>query len=632
MYELVTDIKGIGNFQSALSKAESISFDTETNGLDFFRSKVILMQAKVGDTIYVFDVRKLGDKLSKYVVQLLKDCGKTLIGHNLKFDMKMVFTNFGELFTNVCDTMIAEILITNGLAKGEDRYFSLADLTEKHCNITLDKSVRSNFYSSDDPIITEQELVYAALDVLYLEEILKKQLKTIELTKQTKVFDLEMNLLPVICKMELEGVLLDKDLWLKLGGDSVKELEHLRKELVDEMFEKVMERRFNNALELVDLLKITEGAKTKKDRKALEEITDVTFVIDRIKEMFNLNSNTQMETMLKDIYGIPIENTNEKTINKYELGNPIITKILKYRELAKNISTYGDKFLSSIHPETGRIHTEFNQLGMVSGRISSSKPNLQNIKRESEYRSAFIARPGYKIISIDFSQEELRLLAVIAQVKGMIEAYNNNIDLHLKTGAELFEVPLDQVTKEQRRIGKTMNFAVGYGSTEYGLFKNFGIPMDKGREYLDKFYGEVYPEILAAKNGTGKLILDLGWSTTLLGRKRFFERKVFFPGGIREKEKLEAAIIREGFNHIVQGTGAEILKQSLIRIDSENPFGDGLKLLLQVYDEIVCEVAEEIADEALSFISKIMLECETVYLKGIVPAEVDGKISNCWLH
>ncbi len=634
MYNYITTFDGIGQFVEDIQKIDLVGFDTETTGTDFFRDKVLLMQAKLGNTTYIFDTRKLGDKVCRYIIQIIKDSNKVLVGHNIKFDLKMLYTNYGELLTNVYDTMLGEILITNGLAKGEDRYFSLNDLTEKYLGVHLDKKIRENFYKNERPIITEEELIYSAEDVEYLLAIRSIQIEKLSEQKQEKVVDLEMRVLPVICSMELEGVLLDKDIWLKLGGESVKELEKLRKELVDEIFEKVLAKQFNNALELADYLMITDGAKTKKDRKELEQITEIDFVIDRIKELFNLNSNKQMLNLLNNVYGIPIDGTNEKIINKFELGNPIITKILKYREFAKNVSTYGDSFLQHIHPETGRIHTEFNQLGMVSGRISSSKPNLQNIKRESEYRSAFVSRPGKKLIAVDFSQEELRLMAVIAQVKGMIEAYNNDIDLHLKTGASLFKIDLDSVTKEQRRIGKTMNFAVGYGSTEYGLFKNFGVPMDEGRKYLKLFYGEVYPEIQKCKNEVGGMILKLGWSTTLLGRKRYFDIPVFFPGGYREKERLEASIIREGFNHIIQGTGAEVLKKSLIDIYYENPFGDGLKILIQVYDEIVCEVDDEIVDEALPFIVNIMVENERKYLKDVVPAVVDYKnsVGICWLH
>lgn len=632
MYTYVTTFGQLGSFVTEIQNTDAIGFDIETTGTDPFTSEILLMQVKLNPTTYVLDARKLGEKVCRYITQLLLDSNKILIGHNIKFEIKMVKSHYNELLLNVYDTMLAEILITNGLAKGEEKYFSLNDLTEKYCGITLDKSIRENFYKVENPEITEQELIYASMDVEFLLKIREEQLKKLAEQKQVQVIDLENKLLPVIASMELEGVLIDEGMWHNLEGKYVVEAGSLRKQLIDEIFEKVMEVKFANALDLVDFLEITEGAKSKKDRQALSQITDITFVIDRVKEMFNLNSSNQLLAVFQKVYKIKIDSTNEKIINKFEVDNPIISKLLKYREFAKSVSTYGSKFLLSIHPKTGRIHTEFNQLGMVSGRISSEKPNLLNIKKESEYRNAFVARPGKKIISADFSQEELRVLAVIAMVKGMIDAFKNGIDLHLKTASGLFKISLNEVTKEQRYKGKTMNFAVGYGSSEYGLWKNFGIPMEEGKQYLKAFYGEIYPEIDACKNSVGKRILELGYSTTLFGRKRFFEIPTFFPGGARERDRIIAAILREGFNHIIQGTCADVLKKTLIGIFYENPFGNKLKILIQIYDEVVCEVDDDVAEEAKKFVEGKMIGCLREYLRDVIPAEVDAKLGTCWLH
>ncbi len=224
----------------------------------------------------------------------------------------------------------------------------------------------------------------------------------------------------------------------------------------------------------------------------------------------------------------------------------------------------------------------------------------------------------------------------------MIEAYLNDLDLHTATTCNLYDIAVDVLqklvdagdpdAKEKRRRGKTLNFAVGYGSTEWGLYKNFNIPIEEGRVLLHKFFTDLYPEIESCKQIVGKKIQQHGYSMTLLGRKRFFEIKNFFPGGYKEAEKYKASVLREGFNHIIQGTGAEIIKKALCRIYYENPFGDRLKILLQVYDEIVCEAADDIAEDAKLFIENIMLECEREYLNEIVPAKVDGKIRPYWAH
>lgn len=255
-----------------------------------------------------------------------------------------------------------------------------------------------------------------------------------------------------------------------------------------------------------------------------------------------------------------------------------------------------------------------------------------NIPKDQKYRDPFISRPGYKIIAADFSQEELRLMAVVMNISRMIRAFNNGIDLHLATASGLFNVPVEEVTKAQRSRGKTLNFAVGYGSTEYGLYKNFGIPMDEGKELLRKYFEDLYPEYTAFKNVAGKRILEQGWTTTLLGRKRFFEKKVLYTD-YREKEREEASIVREGINTIIQGTGADIIKESLVRMFRENPFGeDNFRILIQVYDEIVCEIKEEYAEEGKEFVKRIMEETEAKYLKGAVPAVVDIACEPYWKH
>ncbi len=642
MFEYVTSFNQLGNFVSDIQKTNEIFFDTETTGLDFFTDKIVLIQCKLNNKTYIFDTRKLGDRDSNYIIQIIKDSNVLVTGFNLKFDMKMVKTNYGELFTNVYDLMIGETLITNGLTFGKDRYISLSDLTTKYCGIALDKEIRASFIT-DNPIITEQMLIYSAEDVEYLGIIKQAQILKLAEQKQTKVSDLEMKLLPVICSMELEGVLVDQKVWERLGGEAFEQVEKIRKELIDEIFDEILKNfSFDNALQFCDFLSIKEGAKAKRDRTALELITELSFVTEKVKELVNLNSSAQLLAILQRVYKIDIPDTNEKTINKFELEHPIISKILNYREFAKTVSTYGDSYLSRINPETGRIHTEFNQLGMVSGRISSSKPNLQNIKRESAFRNAFVARPNKKILSIDYSQEELRLLAVVAKVKGMIEAYRKKIDLHTKTACGLFKLVLEEFlvrlnaeekeAKMQRYKGKTMNFAVGYGSSEYGLWKNFGIPMKEGKQYLKTFYEELYPEIEQTKKVVGEKIFSLGYSTTLTGRKRFFEMQTFFPGGAKERDRFLASTLREGFNHMIQGTGADIIKMALTRIFYENPFGDGLKILIQVYDELVVELDEEIAEEGKDFVTRIMLECEQQFLGDVLPAEVDGKLGDYWKH
>jgi DNA polymerase-1 len=648
MYKLVTKFADLGDFISDIQKYKVAGFDTETTGLDPFVDKVTLIQVKLGETTYLINTVKLGEKYSKYVCQIINDSKILLVGYNLKFDNKMLSTNFDELILNTYDVMLAEVIAYNGII--EDRYPSLADIVRKYYSIELDKSVRNNFIGNFSGEFTEQDYIYAADDVEYLLDIREKQLTRITEYKQERVLELESKLLPVVCSMELNGVALDKEQWLSLSDVARSAIVEVEKELRTEIVDKILSTKtFANALEAVQFLGIVSKSKmTIKLSSMLEQITDLEYIRQYIYDNLNLRSPDQMLVVLRDIYkikdyrGLPIPNTNEKTINKFILNYPITKKIITYREHAKKVESFGEGFFAYIHPKTGRIHTNFNQLGAQSGRFSSSSINLQNIPKESEYRAPFVARPGHVIIAVDFSQEELRILSVVANVKRMIAAFNSGLDLHTVTGADLYDMVVEELqalvdaenkeAKTKRGRGKTLNFAVGYGSTEYGLYKNFDIPLEEGKELLKKFYNELYPEIDQAKAVVGKKILETGYSTTLLGRKRFFQTKILYAN-YKEKEREEAKILREGFNHIVQGTGAEIIKESLCRIFYENPFGrENLRILLQVYDEIVCEVREDLAEEAKEFIKAIMLQTEAKYLRDIVPAAVDAQVAKYWKH
>jgi DNA polymerase-1 len=302
--------------------------------------------------------------------------------------------------------------------------------------------------------------------------------------------------------------------------------------------------------------------------------------------------------------------------------------LLAYRDADKKISTYGENLFKNINQNTGRLHAEFNQLGTHTGRFSSSNPNMQNIPRENRYRNAYVARPGHKIITADYSQEELRLLAAVSRELEMINAFIDGIDLHKKTASILFSTDVDLINKEQRSTGKTLNFAVVYGSSEYGLYKNFGIPLKMGKNYLEKFFSG-YPRLNAFKEKAGDIILSLGYSITPLGRKRFFKKKILYKD-YYEKVREESAIKRAGVNHIIQGGSADIIKLAMVDIDYNKPYSDDeLRILLQVHDELVFEVREDLVDSAVDFIRDCMVNNEQKFL-GNIPAVVDIYVGDCW--
>jgi len=290
--------------------------------------------------------------------------------------------------------------------------------------------------------------------------------------------------------------------------------------------------------------------------------------------------------------------------------------LLDYREKEKKITTYGENYFELIHPITGRIHLDHNQLGTYTGRFAVSR--LHQIPRESDYRHAFIARPGYKIITADLDQAELRLIGADSGEPKFIDAFENKLDLHKLTASILFEKQFGDITKDERQQGKNFNFALQYGTTEYGLAYNFGISIHFARQLLERFYNG-YPILAKYLSYLGEKIWENGFCPTMYGRRRYFEKRTLFADA-KEMYKYKARMIRELRNHRIQGTCADIIKISMNNLFYENPFGDNFKILTQIHDEIVTEVKDNYLDEAKEFVKTIMLDAERPFLNGIEPA------------
>lgn len=626
MYKVVCNGNDVANFyvdiQEDIVKDEKIcAIDTETDSLNIFAATWLLLQVKINSKTYLFDIRKLSKDQIKYVVGLLKDNGFLFIGHNIKFDIKVIYHNTGELLTNVYDTMIGEILTYNG---NGNQYPSLKLLVTKYSGITIDKTTRDTFADIGDKPLTEEQLVYSSLDVEYLKFIYNSQIKTLDGQKQLPVMQLEMDILPAITMMEYTGVHIDKKQWNNIFEMAVAKKEESRLLLLEHIYNNLDTDKFNSGLDFMNFLKVPV-----KSKKAMEMLSFAGKEVFKslFFENFNVNSYAQMLVILKE-FGLPVESTNEKIIKDFASDFPIVKLLLDYKEFEKKVSTYGDSFLeSNLNPVTGKVHSDFNQLGTATGRFSSSNVNLQNVPREKEYRKAFIAPQGYKIITADYSQAELRLLAEISSDKEMIDAFINGIDLHSKSAAKMFNIPVEDVTKEQRHHGKTFNFGVVYGISEYGLSKNLGIPIDTGKEMLEKYF-DLFKTLSQFIKYAGDMVVKLKYSTTPFGRKRFFEDKILFIDS-KDMNKYFGKLKREGVNHIIQGGIADVVKFAMKFIFYENPFGNDLVMIMQVHDEIVFLVKEEIAEDAQKFIVKQMIRAGELFIKRL-PVEVDSFIEDYW--
>lgn len=621
-YKLITKITELDTFRKDLEATDVICLDTETTSLDPFEAELLLVQAYMNGMTYVIDCRILGKKYSTYLVELMEASNKTVILHNAKFDLKIIKHILGVTLTNVHCTMITETIITNGIG---DKYPSLQDLVAKYLDITLDKTEQIGFiYVTPEMMLTESQYDYAAEDVAYLNTIRLYQLGAISESKQDKIYDIEMKLIPVLVDMELTGVILDPVAWNSLDNIYAQKVVDTEKQILEYFISTVDWSKFPNALSCLTATATPVSGKAR--RASLELVTDLEEVKSVLREKININSSDQLKALL-GLVGLTLESTGEKVLNDYKYSYEIIRTILEFREYKKKVDTYGTDFLKHIHPKTGRVHTDYNPTGGRSGRLSSAKPNLQNIPKDSDYRHCFVAGAGKVFICADYSQQEYRLAGAISREPKIVAAYLAGLDMHTATAAEILGKPLEEVTKDERNWAKSINFAVLYGSTEYGLAFNLGIDVDTARGFLHKFF-EGYPVLTAFKKSFEQEVLNSMFSVTVLGRRRYFENKDFFSGS-KEMEKYRNRIRREGFNHPIQGTAADMTKIAMIIAWYNNPFGEKLKMLLQVHDELIFESDDDIKDQALEYVRECMVSAGSKFL-GEIPTEVEIKISKEW--
>jgi DNA polymerase-1 len=453
LFYIIETLKDIGPFLKDLQTNECWGLDVEASGLDTLTAKIYSLQLSTPDNIYLFNLFKFTNL--KYVLELLLE--KTIIGHNAKYDMKILQVNTGVKLLKCFDTQCAEVLISLGIG---NMYPSLVDVVYKYAGVYLDKVVRESFYNQGElKELTQEQILYAMEDVKYLHIVKDAQLKQLESARMIPVWNLEMQVLPVIVDMEIEGITLDKDAWLLLEEKAKSTSEEKKKETISSLLGRMDLDKFDNLYDLAVALRLPIK-KSKREHDALTQLTDKQFYHAYVEKNLNLGSTYQLASCL-NLIGIPATSTGEGALLELNTGDPIIESILGYRGVDKLISTYGQNWIDRINPKTGRIHLQFNQLGTSTGRLSSGGDGLngQNIPRSGGYRDCFIAPEGYKFINYDFNQQEFRLAGAITSDPKIIQAYVDGYDMHRMTASVLYNVPLKDVTKEQRQQAKSVNFA-----------------------------------------------------------------------------------------------------------------------------------------------------------------------------
>ena len=346
-------------------------------------------------------------------------------------------------------------------------------------------------------------------------------------------------------------------------------------------------------------------------------------------EAFNLSSTKQLQHILFDKMSLPVikktpkgaPSTSEEVLQELALEYELPKQLMEYRGLTKLKNTYTDKLPKMIDPRTGRVHTSYHQAVTATGRLSSTDPNLQNIPIRTEegrrVRQAFVPRPGYKIVAADYSQIELRIMAHLSGDKGLQHAFANGLDVHAATAAEVFGVSLEDVSSDQRRSAKAINFGLIYGMSAFGLAKQLNIPRHEAQHYMDTYF-ERYPGVLTYMDETREKAKQQGFVSTVFGR-RLYLPDLSSSNGARRKGAERAAI-----NAPMQGTAADIIKLAMIAVDQwiNQQQADSVYMIMQVHDELVFEIKEQFVDEYAQNITKCMEQAVSLSVPLIVEAGV----------
>lgn len=576
-YETILDQDSFNAWLDKLKTTELIAFDTETDSLDYMVANLVGLSFAVGEgeAAYVpvaHDYLDAPQQLERDWVlaqlkPLLEDENVSKVGQNLKYDASVLARYDIDMKGIKHDTMLASYVFNS--VGGKHDMDSLALRFLQHSCISFESLAgKGKKQLTFNQIDLDQASPYAAEDADVTLRLHNRIYDNIEQDeKLSRIYnELEIPLVPVISRIERTGVLVD-DMML--------------------------------------------GAQSQEIAARLDELEKKAF--DVAEQEFNLSSPKQLQTILFEKMGLPVikktpsgaASTNEEVLQELALDYPLPKLILEYRGLAKLKSTYTDKLPKMINPTTGRVHTSYHQAVTATGRLSSTDPNLQNIPIRNEegrrIRQAFIAPHGWKILAVDYSQIELRIMAHLSGDKALLEAFANGKDIHAATAAEVMGVSIDQVTSEQRRRAKAINFGLIYGMSAFGLAKQLGIPRGEAQHYMDTYF-ERYPGVMQYMEDTRSTASEQGFVETIWGR-RLHLPEISSRNGMRRKAAERAAI-----NAPMQGTAADIIKKAMLLVDEwiEAEGNGRVKLLMQVHDELVLEVEESALAEIESKVQELM--------------------------
>ncbi|CAH6937134.1 DNA polymerase I [Vibrio chagasii] len=576
-YETILDEESFNAWLEKLKAAEVFAFDTETDSLDYMVANLVGLSfaTEEGVAAYVpvahdyLDAPQQLDRdwVLEQLKPILEDDAQAKVGQNLKYDMSVLARYGIEMKGIKHDTMLASYVFNS--VGGKHDMDSLALRFLQHSCISFEQIAgKGKKQLTFNQIELGEASSYAAEDADVTLRLHNRLMENIEQDEKLKAIyeEIEVPLIPVMSRIERTGVFVD------------------------------------------DMLL---GAQSQEIAVRLDELEQKAYEI--AEQEFNMNSPKQLQAILFEKMGLPVikktpsgsPSTNEEVLQELALDYPLPKLIIEYRGLAKLKSTYTDKLPKMINAETGRVHTSYHQAVTATGRLSSTDPNLQNIPIRNEegrrIRQAFVAQHGWKILAVDYSQIELRIMAHLSGDKALLEAFQQGKDIHAATAAEIIGVNIEDVTSEQRRRAKAVNFGLIYGMSAFGLAKQLGIPRGEAQHYMDTYF-ERYPGVMQYMEDTRSAASEQGFVETIYGR-RLHLPEIQSRNGMRRKAAERAAI-----NAPMQGTAADIIKKAMLLVDEWiQAEGDGrVKLLMQVHDELVFEVEESSLAEIESKVQELM--------------------------
>jgi len=577
-YEVISDSDRLQEVAEEIAKHTTIAVDTETSGLDPFSDSVLLLQIATPEKVYIFDC-SLVDILP--LKDILERPSVLKILQNAKFDYKFLKSRFGIALTNIFDTMLAERLLTAGISYK----YSLESMTKKYFSFDLDKTIRLSFIKGVT-LLSAEQIRYAARDVVILFLLFETQNKLLAQEQLSSVANMEFDAIVPIAEMELAGLKIDVDKWNAILEEHKEKRDQLERETLD----------------LLGIDKVPTGL-----------FTDVEV------SKFNLNSQKQVIEQFARL-GIQLEDTSEKTLQK--VGHPAAQRLLEYREHDKIVGSFGKTLLALIHTTTGRIHPDFQQYGADTGRLSCQNPNVQQIP--GKFRTCFIPEAGYRMITCDYSQAELRILAQLSGDKAFCKAFRSGGDLHSITASQMFRIPLTSVTKVQRNQAKIINFGLAYGRGPAALAGQIGVEEEEAKKLINKYF-KAYSGVASWLEKAANEAVEFGYSVTPSGRKRFYDvPKEEDP----EYRKKIGSIQRQGKNTPIQGANADMTKYALFFI-YEAIKGFDARLVNTVHDEIVVEARADQAEEVKKIVEKEMIRAAELVVTT-VPVLADAILADTW--